>query len=125
VILRESIHRKWLFKLSSICAIIIAVYHFIEASCRINLVSPRRHLVFACICLICAFGFYKRPAFFIYFFPCLLIQQFFSHGQTIITQLLVYNHVDWVGILLLISMTFLQINLINDMKSGKKSEEIL
>jgi hypothetical protein len=111
------VFREWLFKIVSALSLIIAVYHTVGILYPINSSPPSRHFVFVFICLICVYGFIKRPKVFIYFFFILLVQQFISHGRSLIVQWSDYNTIDWVSLLLLILMPFIFFNLFIDLKS--------
>jgi hypothetical protein len=111
------VYREWLFKIVSALCLIIAAYHLVGIFYPINASPSWRHFVFVGICLVCVYGFIKRPKFFVYFFFVLLVQQFISHGQSLKTQWFDYNEIDWISLLLLIFMPFLLVSLFIDSKS--------
>ncbi len=45
-----------------------------------NGANANSHLLFIGISVISAFGFWKKPKWFVYFFGILLLQQLYSHG---------------------------------------------
>jgi hypothetical protein len=112
------VYREWLFKIVSVLCLFIGAYHVVGIFYPINSSPPLRHGVFVGVCLICAYGFIKRSKFFIYFFSALLVQQFISHGGSLITQWFDYRELDWISLLILIFMPFVLINLFIDLKAS-------
>jgi len=110
------IFREWLFKIASVLSLVIGAYHLVGIFYPVNSSSPPRHFVLLCICLICAYGFIKRTKFFAILFFVLLIQQFISHGQSLITEWS-SNRIDWISLMLLIFMPLLLVSLFIDLKS--------
>ncbi len=108
------VFRDRLFKVVTVVSLLIAMYHLVGIFFPINESPPWRHAVFVIVCIFCAYGFIKRPTYFIYLFAVLFLQQFFSHGQSLVFQWSEYHKIDWVSFMLLIFMPFPLICLVID-----------
>jgi hypothetical protein len=109
--------RQLLFKILSVLAFVLAAYHFVGIFYQINPSPPWRHALFVCICLLCSYGFIKRPKYFAYIFLALCVQQFYSHGSFLLSQWSDYSKVDWISLLLLIFLPVIFAALVRDSKT--------
>ncbi len=97
----DSIYKRYLFRAASVLALAVALYHLVGIFYQVNTSPWWRHAIFILISLFCAYGFSKRPLYFLYFFAILVAQQFYSHGTNLVSQWMGYNKTDWVSIFLL------------------------
>lgn len=112
--------RSLLFKIASLLSFLVAVYHAIGIFYAVNSSPPLRHLVFVVVCLVCCYGFLKRPKYFIYFFFVLLVQQLYSHGWSLLFHWF-HGKIDWISLLLLIILPALFYLLARDAKNKMRS----
>ena len=109
-------YRSELFKIASLLSMAVAVFHLVGIFYPINSSPSWRHLLFVFIALFCSYGLVKRPKYFAYFFFLLIVQQFYSHGGSLISQWSKHQTIDWVSLLLLIFLPVIFLNLILDSK---------
>jgi hypothetical protein len=76
---------KFIFRIYACLCILVGLFHLIGIFYPINSTPVWRHALFVGINLFCAYGFVKRPRFFVYLFFLLALQQFYSHGGEAIT----------------------------------------
>ena len=99
--------------LTALCGV-TAIYHVVGVFYVINDSPPWRHLLFVAINLLCAYGFLKRPQFFVYLFAILLVQQFYSHGSSIVNMWVEKKQIDWISIAVLIFLPVALVSLFED-----------
>ena len=110
-------YRTRLFKIASLLSLLAAVYHLVGIFYPINSSPAWRHLLFVCVALFCSYGLTKRPKYFVYFFFLLVVQQFYSHGGSLINQWIQYHTIDWISLVLLLFLPVIFFNLILESKS--------
>jgi len=101
----------------SILSLMVAAYHFVEIFYPIDPAPPWRHMIFVGISLFCCYGLVKRPKYFVYCFFVLLLQQFYSHGNYLLSQWYDFNKIDWISAVLLPFLLIIFFNLIMDLKT--------
>src|SRR6185369_7858994 len=94
--------RKIFFKVFAILTLLVAAYHLVAIVYPIDSSPSWRHLIFVLVNLFCVYGLIARPRFFIYFFFSLMLQQFYSHGGSLLNLWLVRRSIDWVSLFVLI-----------------------
>lgn len=109
-----------LFKIAAIFSIISAVYHFTGIFYPVNASSPLRHALFVIINLVCFYGFVKRPKYFILLFFILTIQQYTSHGSSLIRQWNNTQTVNWLDLSVIVLLPIFFINLILEFREVEK-----
>jgi hypothetical protein len=109
--------RKFLFRIFALLALLLAVYHFVGIFYPINSSPYWRHLIFVFVNLFCSYGLIARPRFFNYFFFLLMLQQFYSHGGSLLNQWSARKSVDWVSLFVLIFLIVIFVNLILETKT--------
>ena len=110
--------RETIFKVFAVFFLITAIYHMVAVFFKINASSIFRNILFMVINLFCVYGLLKRPAYFVYLFCVLLVQQCFSHGKDLLNNW--HNgKIDWISILVLVSMPVMLFYLIKDLKNKK------
>ena len=115
--------RQVYFKLFAVFCFITAIYHLVGIFYKLNDAPPLRHLLFVGINLFCAYGILKRPWYFVYLFAVLLVQQYYSHGGSIISMWAEKKQVDWLSVAVLIALSIGMVCLLEDAK-GKGSSSI-
>jgi hypothetical protein len=113
-------HTVVFFKVISIATLCIAAFHLLGIFITVNQSPPWRHAVFAAICFLLVYGFVNRPKYFKYLFVILAIQQFYSHGGSILQQWKNSNTIDWISILLLLSILVISIILWAESRTAKR-----
>ena len=105
---------------------VVSIYHVVGMFYKVNQSPTWRHGLFAAVSLCCFYGFYRRPKYFVYFFGLLLIQQFYSHGFSMVNLWVEKGQVDWISVVLLMLLPVALLFLIQDrtMKRDKVSEEV-
>jgi hypothetical protein len=112
------LHTDKIFILAAVVAVFTAIYHMRYAGVTQQSVM-RRHMVFTGINMVLIFLFLKRPAWFVYLFAILTVQQLYSHGSRFMRYL--SNHeIDWLSVGVLVFMPFLLYLLILENRSKKK-----
>jgi hypothetical protein len=111
--------RQRFFRVCSILAIIVAIYHAVGVFYPINASPPWRHTIFVGVCLFCAYGFEKRPKNFIYVFGALAVQQFFSHGSYMIEQWNGAHDIHWISVALLLVLPVIFFNLLAENRESR------
>jgi len=109
-------YRKFVFQIATSLSLIVAFYHLIAIFYQISPASPTRHLVFFVINLFCAYGFNKRPNFFVLIFFLLTIQQLYSHGGSLIRHWTSYQSIDFIDLFVVILIPVFFVNLVVDCK---------
>lgn len=100
-------------------SLIAASFHCIGIFYKINDVPIWRHIIFFLIDLYCAYGFFKKPKYFIWIFFLLLIQQYYSHAYFLLKMWNLYHKIHWISILVLSALPIGQICLIWDYRKSK------
>lgn len=121
---------KPLFFVFAMFALLAALYHSLAVlayftNTYLNIFgadkSPAwRHTLFICSAIICIYGLIKRPAWFVYFFGLLTLQQLYSHGSYAINLWQNEHQVHWISIAVIVFMPILFILLLTDQRSKKK-----
>jgi hypothetical protein len=93
-----------LFKILALLGIFPIVYHFIGIFYKINSSPVWRHQLFILIGLVSIYGILKRPAWFIWFFAILTMQQLYSHGGDLLLYWKNVHRIHWISIVVLIFM---------------------
>ncbi len=81
--------------------------------------SAARNILFVIINFICVYGMLKRPAWFIYCFPALLVQQLYSHGSGLINSWNEKGKMDWLSLIVVLILPVIMFFLIKDLKRKK------
>ncbi|MEO7312424.1 MAG: hypothetical protein ABIX01_18625 [Chitinophagaceae bacterium] len=100
-----------LFYIYAFGFVIVALYHVNRYFFTPAAESATRHLVFVGICTICVFGLLKRPAWFLYFFGALTLQQIYGHGSHLLHQwngLHTVNYID-LGVVVMTPVIFVSL----------------
>jgi len=105
------------FALLSFCA---ALYHTVGLFHHVNDAPRWRHALFIAIDLVCVFGFLRRPRWFVWFFAVLAVQQWSSHGGSLLRKFAEEGHLSWIDLGGVIFMMSALICLIIDAR--RKSE---
>jgi len=116
-LIRMSSARKTLFRIFALLALLLAAYHLVGIFYPINSSPYWRHLIFVLLNLFCAYGLIARPKFFNYFFFLLMLQQFYSHGGSLLNQWSARKSIDWASLFVLIFLIVIFVNLILEAKS--------
>jgi hypothetical protein len=106
--------RQILFRLFAILSLIAALYHLV------GIFYPSQ-----CFSILAAFAFCigqfilhlrsaQTPQVFSLFFFMLMLQQFYSHGRTLLNQWTTYGKIDWISLLVMILLPVVFFNLIVD-----------
>lgn len=114
--------RQVYFKLFAVFCFITALYHVVGIFYKINDAPAWRHLLFVGINLFCAYGILKRPMYFTYLFGVLLIQQYYSHGGSIVRTWTENKQVDWLSVAVLTTMSITMILLVQDARAKNLQE---
>jgi hypothetical protein len=109
--------RSIVFKAFALLFCFTAIYHLVGAFVKINELPVWRHLLFAGINLFCVYGFLKRPKYFIYLLALLMVQQYYSHGTTLIQLWNEKKEIDWISVFDLLILPIALICLIKDRKA--------
>ncbi|MES2775310.1 MAG: hypothetical protein V4722_14065 [Bacteroidota bacterium] len=100
-----------LFYFYALLAVFAALYHANKYFFPVPNESAGRHLLFVAISTICVFGLIKRPAWFLYFFGVLMLQQLYSHGGQLLQQwngMHTINYID-LGIVVMMPVIFVSL----------------
>lgn len=111
--------REVYFKLFALFCFITALYHVVGVFYKINDAPPLRHLLFVGVNLFCAYGILKRPTYFVYAFGVLLVQQYYSHGGSVVHTWVEKNQVDWLSVVVLIALTVAMVCIVQDAREKK------
>ena len=95
-------------------------YHLAGALQPFDATPVWRHTLFIGINVICIYGLFKRPQWFLWFFGILLVQQLYSHGSHLI-NLLHENKVNLIDGTVVILMPLVFILLLIDRKQERGS----
>jgi len=106
--------RNVLFKVFALLTCVTAIYHLLSVFYRVDETPAWRHLVFFLINCFCVYGVLKRPAYFVYLFAVLVIQQYYSHGTYVIRFWHEKKQVHWVSVFILLLLPIALICLIKD-----------
>jgi hypothetical protein len=98
--------RHFLFKLFAALFIGAAIFHVINLFYKPNEFPGWRHLLFILIAWVCVYGFIKRPRYFVFLFCILVIQQYYSHGSSLINSWMHEHKTDWISLGVLIFLPF-------------------
>lgn len=109
--------RQTVFAVLSFLAILVGGYHLFGLIYKLDSSPGWRHALFTLISIFCAFGFLKRPTYFIYAFVVLSAQQYFSHGSSLLLEWFEYSRVDWISLILLVAYPNIIALLVVDFKS--------
>lgn len=110
--------KNTLFIAFAIFFLVASVYHIVAIFFKINTSPIWRNILFIFINLFTAWGLWKRPSLFIYFFAALMLQQLYSHGSDLINEWTLQNKIDYISILVLLLMPTIFVLLFLD-KIGK------
>jgi hypothetical protein len=91
-----------IFQVYAALSLLVGGLHFIGIFYPINSSPTWRHTLFVGINLFSAYGFLKRPRFFVYLFFLLLLQQIYSHGGNAIAIWNQQHVVSWIDVIVLI-----------------------
>jgi hypothetical protein len=107
---------KIIFQVYAALSLLAGGFHLIGIFYPINSSPTWRHALFVGINLFCAYGFLKRPRFFVYLFFLLLLQQIYSHGGNVITIWNQQHLISWVDVSVVLFMLFAFVLLVIDKK---------
>ena len=102
-------------KANHLFAIVFAsavIFHIVGAFARIDSASASRHVIFAGIDIVCAWGFLARPRLFPWCFPLLVVAQIFSHGGHMAEQYRISGSLNWLDACTLIFLGMAQLFLL-------------
>ena len=116
--------RTVLFKMFAVLSFFVAVYHLVGVFYKVNDSPVWRHLLFVAINLFCVYGILKRPGYFVYLVALLLVQQYYSHGISLVKMWMEKKQVDWISLLVLLLLPIIFICLVEDHKM-KRNESWL
>lgn len=99
---------KVAFQIYAGLSILVGCFHLIGIFYPLNSSPAWRHALFVGINLFCAYGFLKRPRFFVYFFFLLLLQQIYSHGGSAVAMWTQHHIISWfdLAVVLFMSLAF-------------------
>lgn len=117
---KKDISRESFFLVCRTITIIIGLYHANKFFFPTD-GNALRHLVFVGINAIVVYGLWKRPIWFSYFFCALMLQQFYSHGGSVIVQWQTKHTVDWKSIAVISLMPIIFIALIKENLHASKA----
>jgi hypothetical protein len=89
---------KVIFQIYVGLCFLVGCFHLIGIFYPINSSPAWRHALFVGINLFCAYGFLKRPRFFVYLFFLLLLQQIYSHGGDAIAIWNQQQIINWIDV---------------------------
>jgi len=105
---------KLLFILFSILFLISSGYHLAALFFPLNESPPWRNMLFTVINILAAAGLLKRPAWFIFPYILLMIQQLYSHGSDLVGLWNAEHRFDWISMLVLMIMPAIFVFLVAD-----------
>jgi hypothetical protein len=114
---------KIIFIIFAAFFIISAGYHLVALFIKVNDSPVWRNLLFIGINLFVAYCLLKRFRWFIFFFPLLMIQQFYSHGSDLLNMWHAQHKIDWMSLLVLLILPTIFIFLLLD-RAGKLNGSI-
>jgi len=94
-----------------------AIFHLVNIFYRTDNSPTWRHLLFFVIGIACAYFFLVRPKYFLFLFIILFIQQYYSHGSSLIHQWTETHTVNWISIAVLLAFPCALILLLQDYKT--------
>jgi len=106
--------RNPIFYIYAFLAAFIALYHINKYFFPSANEHATRHLIFVGICTICVFGLIKRPAWFLYFFGALMLQQLYSHGSQLINQWKEVHTVNYTDLIVVVMMPVIFVSLLRN-----------
>jgi hypothetical protein len=109
-----------LFIVFAVLGFAVLIYHIVGAIKPFDATPAWRHSVFIGINIICFYGLLKRPAWFLWFWGILTLQQLYSHGSHFV-RLLSENKFTWIDFFVLLLMPLGFILLLIDKRSTRKS----
>jgi hypothetical protein len=110
----------WLFLCSRIFAIVLGFYHINLFFFSVN-GNGAAHLLFVAICVISAFGFWKRPKWFVYFFLLLVLWQLYIQGVYLYSRWQTVHLFDIKSFAIIILMPIIFMALQKDKKHASKA----
>ncbi|MEI9808636.1 MAG: hypothetical protein WDO16_12675 [Bacteroidota bacterium] len=116
--------KETIFNTLAVLSAIAALYHIAGIFYKVNDSPVWRHSLFIFINLICTYGLLKRPAWFVWFFLLLLLQQLYSHGSDIIRSWKNDHPIDWISIVVVILMPLAFILLLKDRTSVSRKSDV-
>jgi len=117
------INLERIFQFAGLIFLISAIFHFVGIFFPINASPPIRHAVFVAINIFCVLGFVRRPPYFVFLFALLLVQQYSSHGSSLIRNWNESGLIDWIDLLVVILLPIFLIALILERKNKKRHSE--
>jgi hypothetical protein len=94
--------RNIVFTLLKGAMIVAGSYHTVGLFHKVNDASVTRHALFIGLDLFCAYGFFKRPRYFVLLFGIFTIQQIYSHGQQLIQRWTDHHQIHWISVAVLV-----------------------
>ena len=120
---------KIIFIVFALFFVISAGYHLVTVFFKVNTSPLWRNLLFIVINLLVSYGLLKRPAYFIYLFILLMLQQFYSHGSDMINLWNLQHKVDWMSLLVIIMLPVILVFLFLDrqgkLDTGRSEKKIM
>jgi len=111
----------FILKLASYGFIAASIYHFIAFFIPLNNSTGWRNILFVLINIWCAFEIRRIKNYFVILFSILLIQQFISHGNSILKS--IGYQIDWLSIFVLAALSIIYFALLLSLRfkivSGK------
>lgn len=115
------ISKKQVFHLATFLTFIVGSYHLIGIFYKVNDATPAHHALFTVINFICVYGFIKRPKFFVFAFGVLVIQQYYSHGSSLIEHWQTYHTINWIDFFILFFAPIFLVYLVIDWRERFQS----
>jgi hypothetical protein len=112
--------RIFLFRIFAGLSAGAAIFHLVNLLYRFDHSPAWRHIMFFFVGVICVYGFLVRPKYFLILFALLLIQQYYSHGSSLVNNWIDDQKINWINIGVLIIMPPALVLLIQDYKQTRQ-----
>ena len=86
-----------LFGLFALLSLGAAAYHLVGLFHMVNDSPFWRNALFVVVDVFCAYGFRRRPRWFVWFFGALAVQQCYGHGGSLVRAHM-EGHIPWLDI---------------------------
>ncbi len=109
------------FKLAAFLTFVTGTYHFIGIFYEVNSRTPAHHVLFTVINAICIYGFIKRPKFFVFAFGALVVNQYYTHGGSLLRHWEAYQSINWIDFFIVLFAPIFFVYLVKDWRARFES----
>ena len=95
-------HRNFIIRIITVIFLVAAIYHFVALFVHLNDLPLWRQTLFVFVDLFFALAINYLPAYFLFLFVLLLIEQLYSHGNRLINIWVERKEIDWLSLLVLL-----------------------